>query len=59
MDSKQMEWEYKMDAMECRVQQYEEERDQILLAASSSGVRPFSLKHVRYIFTSLDESGTA
>ena len=38
MDSKQIEWEYKMDAMECRVQQYEEERDQILLAASSSGV---------------------
>jgi hypothetical protein len=38
MDSKQIEWEYKMDAMECRVQQYEEERDQILLAASSAGV---------------------
>lgn len=35
LDSKQLEWELKMDSLECKIQQYEEERDQIIMAATS------------------------
>jgi hypothetical protein len=46
MNKKQLDWEYRVDALESQIQNQEEERDQIILAASSSEVS-FVIKYLR------------
>ena len=40
-NAKQLEWEYRIDGLETQLNQYEEEREKILLAASSPEVYLF------------------
>jgi len=38
MNSRQMDWEHRLDVLECQIQQYEDEREQVLVASSSPEV---------------------